>query len=222
MQKFTLLHDGSVQGWHATYLAFHVAAQLGATLQALLIDSSDDEESLEQRAAHIRTGARAAGVTIETRLLADFSMEFLRENVPAIDGFFVPHHLIPDGESATRFLEVLSCPLWVALKEPDIREMVVLVNDPVKDVRLISYTKILAHRFQQSLKAFFKESEYNPSPKSETSTLTWVPLPTLSLNDVTPALKHINAGLIFLSASNIAMTSKLPCNFVVYPEIPYA
>jgi len=219
MQKFTLLHDGSVQGWQATYLAFHVAAQLGAPLQALLVGSNDDEEILEQRATQIKTGARAAGVAIETRLLADFSVGFLKENITAIDGLFVPHRLTPDGETAARFLDALSCPLWIASKEPEIREMVVLVNDPIKDEKLISYTKVLAHRFQQSLKVFVQESKTSPTPKSETSTLTWVSLPTLSIADVTSALTHLNAGLLFISSSNLFMTGRLPCNFVIHPEI---
>jgi len=218
MQKFTLLHDGSAQGWHATYLAFHVAAQLGAPLQALLIDSNNDEESVEQRAIHIKTGARAAGVVIETHLVVDFSMDSLKQYTTAVDGLFVPHRLIPDGEVAAQFLGALSCPLWIASKEPEIREMAVLVNDPIKDEKLISYTKVLAHRFQQSIRAFIKQGESSSTPKSETSTLIWVLLPTLSIDDVSSALTHLNAGLIFLSASNAAMTGKLPCNFVIYPE----
>lgn len=222
MQKFTLLHDGSVQGWHATYLAFHVAAQLGASLQALLIDSNDDEESLEQRAIHIKTGARAAGVTLETRFLTDFSVTALKENISAIDGLFIPHRIIPDGESATRLLEALPYPLWIALKEPEIREMAVLVNDPINDEKLIAYTKVLAHRFQQSLKVFIQRNENRPTPTSETSTLTWVSLPTFSLDDINSALTHLNAGLLFISASNTAMTGRLPCNFVIYPETPDA
>lgn len=219
MQKFTVLHDGSIQGWQSTYLAFHVAAQLGAPLQALLIDPNNDEEALEQRAAQVKLGGRAAGVDTETHLLADFSLDSLMEKTAVIDGLFVPHRLIPDGESAAQFLKALSCPLWIASKEPEIREMAVLVNDPIKDERLIVYTRTLAHRFQQSIKVFIKESENSPTPKSETSTLTWVTVPTLSIIDITSALRHLHAGLLFISASNAFMTGRLPCNFVIYPEV---
>jgi len=222
MQKFTLLHDGSVYGWQATYLALYVAAQLGAPLQVLLIDSNNDEETLEQQAANVETGGRAAGVVIETNRLKNFSVDTIKENITAIDGLFIPHRLIPDGESAMRFLEALSCPLWITSREPEIREMAVLVNDPIKDERLISYTKNLAHRFQQPIKALIKTGENNPTPLSETSTLTWVSLPTLSLVDIISALNHLNAGLLFISASNLSMTGKLPCNFVIYPDVPDA
>ena len=119
MQKFTLLNDGSVQGWRATYLAFHVAAQLGAPLQALLINSNNDEETLEQRAAHIEIGGRAAGVAIETRLLTDFSVDFLKGQPTVIDGLFVPHRLVPNEVSAALFLEACSCPLWITSQEPE-------------------------------------------------------------------------------------------------------
>ena len=219
MQKFTFLHDGSIQGWQATYLAFHVAAQLGAPLQALLIDSNDDEETLEQRAAQVETGARAAGVATRIHLLADFSVDSLRENITAIDGLFIPHRLIPDGKVAARFLQALSCPLWIASKEPEIREMAVLVNDPIKDERLISFSKTLAHRFQQSIKVLVKKSETSLTPKNETQTLTWVSLPTFSLVDVNSALRHLNVGLLFISASNAFMAGRLPCNFVICPDV---
>jgi hypothetical protein len=98
MQRFTLLHDGSDQGWQAAYLAFHIAAQLGAPLFALLVGSASDEKILARNASQVEVGGRAAGLVIKTRLVTEFSVDIVEENVADSDGLFVPRRLIPDEE----------------------------------------------------------------------------------------------------------------------------
>jgi len=66
MQRFTLLHDGSPQAWQAAYLAFHIAAQLGAPLRVLLFDADDDQDMLAKNASQIEVGGHAAGVNVRT------------------------------------------------------------------------------------------------------------------------------------------------------------
>jgi len=105
MQRFTLIHNGSQQGWQAAYLAFHIAAQLGAPLLVWLVDSATDKKVLAQRATQVEVGGRAAGVAIETRLVMEFPIRTLVENKSTVDGIFLPHQLIPNGETAARLLE---------------------------------------------------------------------------------------------------------------------
>jgi hypothetical protein len=218
MQKFTSLHDGSIQGWHATYLAFHIAAQLGAPLQVLLINSGNTEDTLEERAAHVETGGRAAGVTIETHLLGDFSIADLKEHTTAIDGLFVPQRLISDGESATVFLETVSCPLWIASREPDLHEMAVLVSDLVKENYLLTYTKMLAQRLQQSLTGLINESELDEAQKNEPPPFNWIPYHALTLVEITSVINQLQAGLLFISASNTFPVTRFPYNCVICPD----
>ena len=68
MQRFSLIHDGSEQGWQAAYLAFNISARFGAPLLALLVKSDLPTSLLQKRAAQVRVGGNAAKLVIETKL----------------------------------------------------------------------------------------------------------------------------------------------------------
>jgi len=219
MQRFTLLHNGSVQSWQTAYLTFHIAARLGAPLQVLIIgDSTKNKMTLAQWAAQVETGGRAAGVAVETDLLMNFSLERLMDVITTTDGLFAPHHFIPDGKTAALFLDAFSCPLWVTSKESDIREMAVLVENLIEDGYLISYTKTLSYRLQQPLIGLIKEGELALTPKDETSFSSWTPLSSLSLPEITFTLKKLNISLLFITAEKAFMVGKVHCNFVILPK----
>ena len=218
MQRFTLLHDGSVQGWQAAYLAFHVAARLGAPLQVLHIDPDNNKKALDQRAAEVETSGHAAGVVLETHLLTDYSMDTLRENITAIDGFFLPRRLISDGEAVSLFLEAFSCPLWTVSVESKPDAMAVLVSDTVKDAHLISYTKALSHRLQQSVTVLILDEQFDSTLKPELSAIKWMSLPTFTREDITRALDQLHAGLLFTSSASLSMLENMPGNLVIYPK----
>jgi hypothetical protein len=215
MQRFTLIHDGSDQGWQTAYLAFHIAAQLGAPLQALLGDSADGE-SLVQSAAQVEIGGRAAGVTIGTRLVPDFSLDSLTANMNVIDGLFIPHRLIPDGETATHFLETLSCPLWIVSQGPEIHKMAVLVSDLVADEKLIHYTTALAHRLQQSLTGLVRAEQLASMMHSDLN-LEWEPFPSFSSREITSTINRLDINLFFVSVSNAPLIDDISSNCVIFP-----
>ena len=217
MRKYALIHDGTDQGWQATYQAFHIANRLGAPLQALIIDPDQNQAKLAQRAAHVEVGGRAAGVTIETRLLMNFSLDVLEESITAIDGLFLPQRLIPDGETAASYLEAFSCPLWIVSKESEIKEIAVLLNDPAEDSSLISYTKILSHRLQQSLTLILPSDKIQSEPAIELQDLKWFALSKFSQSGVNQELENLHIDLLFISATYASMINELSCNCVVYP-----
>lgn len=218
MHRFTLLHDGSAQGWQATYLAFHIAAGLGAPLQVLFNDSISNEETPEQRAAHVETGGRAADVVIESRVLPDLSVDTLKQNITVVDGLFVPRTLVPDGATASRFLEAFSCPLWIVSAKSEIAEMAVLVKSLAKDDHLIVHIKTLSQRLHQSLTGFVPRAELDLARGSDLAALTWVPLPSFTVPDITSALELFRVGLLFVPASSVDLMVQLSCNCVVYPD----
>jgi len=218
MQRFTLLHDGSAQGWHATYLAFYIAARLGAPLQVLHIRSEEETEALKDIAAHVETGAHAAGVVIETRLLADFTVDTLRQNITSIDGLFLPPRLLPDGETVSLFLEAFSCPLWVVPFEAQPTDVAVLVNNPLKDAHLISYAKTLSNRLEQSLIAFILDEQFESTIKPELSGIKWKSLAEFSLQQINEALEQLHIGLLIILETNMLPSKSLNCNFIIHPS----
>ena len=217
MQRFTLLHDGNEQGWQATYLAFHFAAQLGAPLLVLLVDPTTDPKILARRAAQVEVGGRAAGVVIESRFVTDFSETIVAANVSDTDGLFLPRRLIPDGKTALRYLEALSCPIWVVSHEAKTYRMAVLVSDLTADEKLISFTAALSQRLQHPLIGLISDEDSASTSQMDLIS-TWITLPNFSHNDLAVALDQQGIDLLVIPVSRSALIDTLAFNFVVYPD----
>lgn len=216
MQRFTLIHDGSDQGWQTAYLAFHIAARLGAPLLVLLVNSAADKKTLIQRSAQVKVGGRAAGLAIETRLVMEFSIDMVLANVSFMDGLFIPQHLIPNEETAERLLEALSCPLWIVSKDSEMYEMAVLADDFTADEKMISYATNLSHRIQQPLTGLIRENEFELTSDVDAS-ITWIPLPNFSSMEVSTAMNQLSASLLFLPVSSFYLVKELSFTCIVCP-----
>lgn len=216
MQHFTVIHDDSDLGWQAAYLAFHIAARLGAPLRALLIESPTDKKARAQRASQIEVGGRAAGVAVESRSIRNFSVANIVENCKGTNGLFIPRRLIPDEDTARRFLEALSCPLWLVSMKSAMDGMVVLIGDSASDEALIRYALTLSVRIQLPLTGFVHQNEFPTISKSNPD-IPWQALPDLTSLELTAALEQVKASLLFLSISHFSLTEESPVNCIVFP-----
>jgi len=216
MHKFTLLHDGSDQGWQATYLAFHVAARLGAPLQVLLVGHG--EKTHDENATQVEVGGRAAGVTIDARLLIDFSIERLKKNVATTDGLFIPLRLVPDGNAVSRFLEAYHCPLWIVSKDSENRGLGVLIKDSAQDTQLLAYVKTLSNRLQQSVIVLVAETMPETFLKTELAGLTWKRVPGVSPENIAQSMIQHHIDLLFVSVSDQDLLDKVPGTLVIYSK----
>ena len=220
MQRFTLIHDGSSQGWQAAYLAFDVAARLGAPLQVLLLDSKDPE-LVAQNAMQLQTAARAAGVPLETQVVEDFSTESVFRSAAAINGLFLPHGLLPDADAAMRFLEALSCPLWIVADELRTRQMVVLVENLTGDEDLIAYAVILSQRMSETLTALTLNEEASQKLQSNPD-ISWMPLQEFSEARIVSALDQLHADLLCIKQANFSLAHGLGRTYLIYPRVAVA
>ncbi|MGD8404875.1 MAG: hypothetical protein PVJ21_14540 [Anaerolineales bacterium] len=216
MQRFTLIHDGSKQGWQAAYLAFYVAAQLGAPLQVLMVISNSDTNTLAKRAAQVEVGGHAAGVAITTQTIAEFSINAVAEASSKSNGLFVPSRLISDKKTARDFLEVLSCPLWLVSKESETNGIAMLAGNPIVEETMINYAIALSHRIQQPLNGFVLESEFAHFKKTN-SEVAWHQLPDFSPPTVSTVLKQVNVSLLILPLARFSISDELSFNCVIYP-----
>jgi len=216
MQHFTVIHDSSDQGWQAAYLAFHIASRLGAPLRALLAESSLNKEARAQRTAPVEVGGRAAGISVETRLISDFSTANIVENCKGTNGLFIPRRLIPDKESASRFLEALSCPLWLVSMESAMNGMAVLIGDPASDEAMTHYATVLSKRIQLPLIGFVHKNKLSQISKSNPD-IAWQSIPDLIPVEITAVLKRVDASLLILSISQFSLIDDLSFNCVIYP-----
>lgn len=218
MQRFTLIHDGSTQGWQAAYLAFQIAARLGAPLLGLLVDPATDWERLSRWASQVEVGGRAAELSIDIRFVTDSSLEIIIENTRGSNGLFVPRRLVPDGETAARFLEALACPLWVVSREATLGKVVMLVQDPAGDESMIAYTKSLSLRTQQSLIGFVRPDDIELARESD-SLISWYSLTDFSQERILVAVADHEASLLFLPRSDLAMLEASSVNCVIFPKM---
>lgn len=221
MQRFTLIHDGSGQGWQTAYLAFHVAARLGAPVQVLLFDSAADQEILTSNATQLQTGGRAAGVSLETQFVSDFSLESLTKNMGMINGLFVPNHLLPSEETVSHLLQALSCPLWVVSDELKTRKMAVLVEDATADADLITYATVLSQRMSETLTVLILGARIPATPQRSPE-LDWMPLQDFSAPRIASALDQLHADLLCLKHHNFSLARELGRTYVLYPEFANA
>jgi hypothetical protein len=214
MERFTLVHDGSAQGWRTAYLTFHIAGRLGALLQVLLATSIADDELLSQTASQVEIGGRAAGVAIETHILPDPSVETIIENLGETTGLFLPSRLVPDMATAARLIGAAACPLWIVSEESTSRTMAVLVEDSFADEDLIAYAVRLAQRMTETLTGLLIGS--SPAPADD-SRLTWIPLQDSSLPVVMAALDRLQADLLLLRLPLASLARELDCTCVIFP-----
>jgi hypothetical protein len=218
MQRFTLIHDGSDQGWQAAYLAFRIAAQLGAPLLVLLADSASDKKMLAERAAQVEVGGHAARVAIESHLVTDFSVDTVIENNIKSNGLFAPRRLIPDEKTARRFLEAFSCPLWIVSNESEMHGLSILVGEPDSDAALIHYVTALAKRIQQPLTGLIPESELASISEADTD-VNWLSLAAFSSVEIDAALNQLGSSLLFVPVSSLSLTEGLSVNYVICPPL---
>ena len=216
MQRFTLLHDGSKQGWQTAYLAFHVAAHLGAPLLGLIVDTDHDKSILSERAAQVEVGARAAEVDIRTQIISDFSVDAVMEHLEESNGFFVPRRLIPDEKTARLFQEFFACPLWLVSKRPEAKGIVVLVDAPREQAALITYASVLSHRLEQTLTGLILKDHFAQITQSETD-FPWLTLVDFSRSTIGAALDRISTSLLILPIEQFSLSDVLPLNCVIYP-----
>ncbi len=221
MQRFTLIHDGSGQGWQTAYLAFHVSARLGALLQISLLDSGSDREMLSQSAAQLQTGGRAAGVSLETQIVTNFSMEDVIRKTGAINGLFLPNRLLPDENTAARLFGELSCHLWIVSDEPKTRRMAVLVENLPEDQGLIASALMLSQRMSETLTGLILAGKAPPAAQGSPE-MDWMPLQDFSAPRIASVLDQLHVGLLCLSHLKFSLARKLGRTCVVYPKLANA
>jgi hypothetical protein len=217
MQNFTLIHDGTIEGWRTTYLAFHVAARFGAPLKVLVLDSGSNQESPAERAKQVEIGGHAAGLAIETAILPEYSVDIVIDNAPIMNGLFIPRRLIKDENAMAHLLQGLDCPLWIVSEEYEARRIVALIDDPAEDHDLIEYANTLSQRIGQTL-TLLMAGEKQPQLSNDES-LSWKTLGEVTPAGLTSALDQLQTVLLILKASNYFLVEGISCNFIIYnPE----
>ncbi len=195
--------------------------ELGASLQVLLLDSTTDDELLTQNALQLQTAGRAAGVSLETQIVADFSAESIIRIGAAINGLFLPYRLLPDEQTVARLLGALSCPLWIVGDDLKTRTMAVLVDNITGDKDLIAYAVILSQRMSETLTGLIL-SEQTSQRLQSSPEISWMPLHDFSEARIVSALDQLHADLLCMKPSKFSLARGLGRTCLVYPTLASA
>ena len=212
MLKFVLVHDGTDLGWQAAYRAFHVAARLGASLLAVVIDSRLNADDLVQAAAEIKVGGNAARIILTTSVIAEFTEEKLVKQVIPGDGLFLPRHLVPDEQTALRFLDRLGNPIWAIATQAEINRMGVFIPEQSTDLQAISYARLMANRMRKPLVGF---SNLARSDRADPG-VEWVEVRDSSDQAVFDAVDENEIDLLIFLPSQVRLLNSLPINCVIF------
>jgi len=216
MQNFALLHDGSVASWNAAYAAFYIATRLGAPLHVFLANPEIDKNDLSKQATQLEISGRAASVTIDTHLIADFSLETLTTNIIGINGLFAPRQIIKDGKFGTRITDTFTCPVWSISQLPKAYKMATLVDRLTDDDELIQYTASLSVRLQAPMIRIV-QGGFPGVNRSNDNAVQLVTLPDLSPANISAALEEHQIELLFLPASKSDLLKDWAGNCILFP-----
>lgn len=178
MKSYLVVLDGTPISWEAAYSAFHLAARLGSRLIGLAAKDPAGERTASQWLAEFETGARAAGIVVESRLVAHLDAETLGAQADATDGVFWGHPADAPGKMLAELLGGLPCSLWLVPRQTSVRKIVTIASDPTSGHHASHFAELLSRRLG-------------------------VDLVTLSLSDLQPVQDRIPAELILDRVADI-------------------
>jgi hypothetical protein len=222
MQRYSLFHDGSDQSWQATFLAFHVTARLGATLQVHLVGEESDSNSKvrETIAQQVAVGGRAAGITIETQHWPDFAMEQL-EVLGAQDGLIAPFSLFPNIESILYSLEFINCPLWLISQSAESYVMAILAADIDPSKAMIDFARALSARLQSNLKGLTMADQLKMAEDTYPD-VGWHEFLRPESVLLKALVTKVKANLLVISHSDLELAYELDRNLILHPSEQFA
>jgi nucleotide-binding universal stress UspA family protein len=162
MKSYLVVLDGTPISWEAAYSAFHLAARLGSRLIGLASESPAGERTASQWLAEFETGARAAGIAVESRLVPHLDAETLGAQANTTDGVFWGYSAgTSDDDMLTELLASLQCSLWLVPRQTSVRKIVDIPSDPSSGRHSSHFAKLLSRRLGVDL-VTIRLSELHP------------------------------------------------------------
>jgi hypothetical protein len=199
MKSYLVVLDGTSISWQAAYSAFHLAARLGSQLIGLAAHRPAGEAAAKRWLAEFETGARAAGIAVESRLVTDLEPEAIAAQAQATDGVFWGWPSEDSAEQLPALMEALTCALWLVPRQTSVRRVAHLVSDRTLPAQA-HFVDLLARRLGVEL----------------------VDLPLVGLDcesdqaamgDISRKLKETGADLLVFGRGDSAVPVKPLCRF---------
>ncbi len=141
-----MLLEGTPASWEAAYSAIHLAARLASRLVGVAGVDAQDERSARQWLAEFETGGRAAGIAVETHLLARLDLDSVLAQAETSDGAFVGRRGDEPPDMLNALFDSLTTPLWVVPRQVSVRRMAYLGGSDMADSASSRFAHSLSRR----------------------------------------------------------------------------
>jgi hypothetical protein len=210
MQQFTVLHDGTQLGWQTVYYAFHFAARLGAPTHVYLLGDQEQDES------QVGMTGRAAGVSLTTSHMDQFSLEVLAAAAGESDGLFLPRSSISNKDSVLYLVESSNRPVWVVSRESGLQSLAVLVDDKGAAGGHFIFAWRLAQRIQKKVIALSMQAKL-PN-LGDNQKIIWRILTDNSNSEIIKNFEEVGAGFLFIPLAYLDLVRNSSINLVIIPD----
>lgn len=159
-----MLLEGTPASWEAAYSAIHLAARLASRLVGVAGMDAPDERSARQWLAEFETGGRAAGIAVETHLLARLDPDSVLAQAEANDGAFVGRRGDEPPVMLNALFDRLTTPLWVVPRQVSVRRMAYLAGPDMADSASSRFAHSLSRRLGVEVTAVPATESTGPAP----------------------------------------------------------
>jgi hypothetical protein len=174
MKSLAVLLDGSHGSWQAVYTALHVAVRTHSRLLALASTSGGGEIGARQLLREFETGARAAGIPYDLRLIRWPQPEDLEGLCRDLDAVFLFRPFGTRADELMAYYRQLSVPVWIFGTQRSIRRIAVIADNHPSSAVAVAQGRRLAKRMEAGLRGLYLGERLPESAAgTETQSIAW-------------------------------------------------
>lgn len=152
MKNILVILDDSPGSRKAAYMAYEVAARLGARLVGASLFASQSQQKAEQNLRDFKIGARAATVNVSGDYFPSLADALLAFNNLPIDAVFSSRDSLADDDLLSDWWTQASCPLWIVPSQREISRLLVVYDGSAGAAAALALALNLSSRWKVNLK----------------------------------------------------------------------
>ena len=152
MKNILVILDDSPGSRKAAYMAYEVAARLGARLVGASLFASHSQGKAEQILRDFEIGARAAAVNVAGDYFPSLADALLAFNTLPIGAVFSGRDSLADDDLLSDWWTQASCPLWIVPSQRQISRLLVVYDGSPGAAAALALALNLSSRWEVDLK----------------------------------------------------------------------
>jgi nucleotide-binding universal stress UspA family protein len=152
LKNILVILDDSPGSRKAAYMAYEVAARLGARLVGAALFASQSQQKAEQNLRDFEVGARAAAVNVSGDYFPSLADALLAFNNLPIDAVFSGRDSLVDDDLLSDWWTQASCPLWIVPSQRQISRLLAVYDGSPGAAAALALALNLSSRWKVNLK----------------------------------------------------------------------